>query len=188
MILDQQNIARIRSALKFHPRGMNISEIAQNLKLNRNSVAKYLEILMISGQVEAKPQGTSKVYTLSQRVPVSAMMDFSSDMIVMIDQDGRIIQANDLFLKFAGLSREQLIGEILSRNLPGLLPGPSGRGDPERMRERKSPKSWKKRPFLAGKKFSLKSKFFQPFLMTGVKGSRSSLRILPNVRQTSVRA
>ena len=31
------------------------------------------------------------MYTISQRVPVSAMVGFSSDMIVMINRDGRII-------------------------------------------------------------------------------------------------
>ena len=82
--------------------------------MNRNSVAKYLEILQISGQVDAKISGTSKIYTLSQRVPLSAMLGFSSDMVIIIDQEGRIIQVNDLFLKFTGFPREDLIGRTFS--------------------------------------------------------------------------
>ena len=53
MILDHEKITRIKTALKFHKKGMSIPEIARQLTMNRNSVAKYLGILLISGQVEA---------------------------------------------------------------------------------------------------------------------------------------
>ncbi|WAC03996.1 MAG: hypothetical protein OS112_05830 [Methanoregula sp.] len=53
MILDHEKISRIKTAPKSHKKGMSISEIARQLKMNRNSVAKYLEILLISGQVGA---------------------------------------------------------------------------------------------------------------------------------------
>jgi len=45
MILDQDNMNRIKKLLKSRPKGLTISDIAQILKLNRNSAAKYLEIL-----------------------------------------------------------------------------------------------------------------------------------------------
>ncbi|MGB9176546.1 MAG: PAS domain S-box protein [Methanoregula sp.] len=93
---------------------MSISEIARHLGLGRNSVAKYLEILQISGQVDVKISGTSKIYTISQRVPVSAMLGFSLFMIIMVNRDGRIIQVNDLFLRFTGVSRDNLIGRRFS--------------------------------------------------------------------------
>jgi len=109
MILDHEKIARIKKALKFHKKGMSIPEIARQLKMNRNSVAKYLGILLISGQAGAKEYGISKVYTLSQRVPVSAMMGFSSDMIVMADKSGWIIHADDRLIRFAYIQRETLI-------------------------------------------------------------------------------
>lgn len=109
--LDYEKIERSKRVLKFRPKGMSITEIARQLRMNRNSVAKYLEILLISGHVEAKQFGTSKVYTLSERVPVTAMMDFSSDMILLLDAEHRIVQANDRFLKFAGLPREAVVGQ-----------------------------------------------------------------------------
>ncbi len=121
MILDHEKLSRIKNVLKFRSKGMSISEIAHNLKLNRNSVAKYLEILQISGQVEAKKYGTSKVYTLSSRVPVSAMLGFSTDMIIMLDSDRRVLQVNNLFLEFAGVAREVLIGKSVEEtDLPFL--------------------------------------------------------------------
>jgi len=113
MILDQEKIARIKKILKFKPRGMNISEIALQLQMNRNSVAKYLEILFMNGEVEAKKLGTSKVYTVSQRVPVSGWISFSSDMIIIINPDGQVLQVNDSFLKFSNKISEEIIGKPL---------------------------------------------------------------------------
>lgn len=110
--MEIENLQKVKTALRFKTRGMSISELARHLKMNRNSVAKYLEILQISGEVEANSHGTSKVYTLSDRVPVSAMLHFSSDMIVMIDHGGRIIQCNDPFIQFIAIPREQLIGQV----------------------------------------------------------------------------
>lgn len=125
MILDHEKIERIRNSLKFHPKGMSITELARQLKINRNSVAKYLEILLISGQVEATAFGTSKVYSLSRRMPVSAMMSFSSDMILMIQSEGTILQCNDAFLNFTGLSRDTVIGENFSVLERAVFPGVS---------------------------------------------------------------
>jgi PAS domain S-box-containing protein len=111
MILDQEKIARIKKILKFNPRGMSISEIALQLHMNRNSAAKYLEILLMNGEVEVKKLGTSKVYTVSQRVPVSGWISFSSDMIIIINPEGRVLQANDSFLKFSNKTTGEIIGE-----------------------------------------------------------------------------
>jgi len=111
MILDQEKIARIKKILKVKPRGMSISEIALQLHMNRNSVAKYLEILLMNGEVEAKKLGTSKVYTVSQRVPVSGWIGFSSDLIIIINPEGQVLQANDAFLKFCTTTTEEIIGE-----------------------------------------------------------------------------
>lgn len=121
MILDFENLTRIKNALRFRSRGMNISELSRQLKINRNSVSKYLEILIMAGEVESHPIGTSKIYTISQHVPVSAMLKFSSDMILMIAHDGRIIQANDQFIEYSRTSRDLIIGKHYSETGIGLL-------------------------------------------------------------------
>ncbi len=110
MILDQEKIARIKNLLKFKPKGMSISDISHSLKMNRNSVAKYLDLLLVSGQVELRSYGTAKIYFLSQRVPLSAMLSFSSDLVIIIDSDFRIIQVNENFLSAFTVTREGLIG------------------------------------------------------------------------------
>ena len=119
MILDHENIARIKNALRFKSKGMTISEIASQLQLNRNSVAKYLEILSMNGEVEAKKLGTSRVYTISQRVPISGWIRFSSDMIVIFTPEGQVVQVNDPFLQFCNITQEGIIGsDIRKLNTP----------------------------------------------------------------------
>jgi PAS domain S-box-containing protein len=110
MILDQEKITRIKRLLKSRPKGLTISDISAALKINRNSVAKYLEILLITGQVEVKIFGNAKVYYLSSRVPISSMLRFASELILVLDHEGRITEVNDNFLNFFGKKREDIIG------------------------------------------------------------------------------
>jgi PAS domain S-box-containing protein len=110
-VLDQERVNLIKQILKWHPRGMTISNLTTKMKLNRNLVAKYLDMLLISGQVEMMTVGVAKVYFLSQRVPVSAMMEFSSDLIIMIDHNGKILQVNEQILVLLDEKRESLLGK-----------------------------------------------------------------------------
>ena len=111
MVMNQQQLAEITKVLKTNPRGMTVTQISKEIDLNRNSVAKYLEVLLISGHVEMRSYGPAKVFFLSQRVPISAMLDFSSDYLLILDRDLKIIRANDNFLKLVNIERENLIGQ-----------------------------------------------------------------------------
>ncbi|MDD1673345.1 MAG: PAS domain S-box protein [Methanomicrobiales archaeon] len=82
--------------------------------MNRNSVAKYLEILLISGHVEMRSFGAAKVFFLSNRIPISAMLSFSSDFILVLDNELRILQINDNFLKFLDLDKDSLLGRDIT--------------------------------------------------------------------------
>jgi len=104
---------QITNLLRAHPRGMTITDISLSLHLNRNSVAKYLEILVTSGQVEKRRIGRAKLYSLSQRVPVSAMLNLSTDMILILDEHARIWYANDNLLAFEGRDCSDVIGRDL---------------------------------------------------------------------------
>lgn len=110
MVMNQEQLSEITKVLKTNPRGMTVTQISKEINLNRNSVAKYLEVLLISGHVEMRSYGPAKVFFLSQRVPISAMLDFSSDYMLILDRDLRIIQANDNFLKLVEVERENLLG------------------------------------------------------------------------------
>ena len=105
MILDQEKITRIKKLLKARPKGLTISDISHSLKINRNSVAKYLEILLITGQVEMRMYGNAKVYYLSRRVPISSMLKFANELILVLDSEFRVVEANDNFLSYYNLKR-----------------------------------------------------------------------------------
>ena len=106
---------RIREALREQPLGMNIKEIARAVGLSRNSAAKYLDVLAATGQLEVRQIGNAKLYYLSRRVPVQNLLQLTHEMIVMLDNTLRIVQASDSFTEFLGSSREQVMGSRLSR-------------------------------------------------------------------------
>jgi|GEM_PF-1415226 len=111
-----KELATIKNILKNNPRGMTVTEISTAMKLNRHSAAKYLEVLVASGYVDKKSFGPSKVYYISQRIPVSAMLSFSSDIIVILDKELIVRNFNDRFLDFMGLGRM----EALNKNIDDL--------------------------------------------------------------------
>ena len=110
MVQYKDILDRIRDALKENPRGMTITEISSVINLNRNSTARYLDVLLISGQVELKQTGSAKVYFLSPRVPVEAVLDLSNDGILMFDSNRRIIRVNETFVALFGLDSDKTIG------------------------------------------------------------------------------
>lgn len=100
---------------------MNIREISDALRINRNSVAKYLDVLTSREEVEFKIFGKSKVYFLSQNVPVSTLIRFSSHLMAILNRDYRIVQINDALLRFLEQPREALIGTLIGESSSPLL-------------------------------------------------------------------
>ena len=105
-----KQLTEIKDVLRKNPRGLTIGEISDKINVNRNSVSKYLEVLRISGQVEMRALGRAKLFYISQRVPISAILDFSSDYILTLDDNLRVLRANDNLLKILNIDREVLIG------------------------------------------------------------------------------
>ena len=110
----QQELLVIRDLLKKNPNGMSVTDISKALKKNKNTIGRYLDILLISGQVDMRTYGMAKVYTLSQRVPLSAMLSYSKELIMVLDNESRIIDVNANFLTLLHLSREETIGKNLT--------------------------------------------------------------------------
>ncbi|MEI6840712.1 MAG: PAS domain-containing protein, partial [Methanomicrobiales archaeon] len=108
-------VARIRDILKDRPRGMTIEEISRILPLNRTSTAKYLNTLLISGQADMKSYGRAKVFSLTQRVPVSNLMSLSSELILVLDSEHTISYVNDQFLQIFHLKKQDLIGKQIDQ-------------------------------------------------------------------------
>lgn len=110
-ILDQDKVDKIKQHLRWNPLGLTISDLTSKMSINRNLVAKYLDMLLVSGQVEMHVMGAAKVYFLSHRVPISAMLEFSSDYILVIDAEQRVIQVNEQFITFLSETRDSLVGK-----------------------------------------------------------------------------
>ncbi|MDD1718601.1 MAG: PAS domain S-box protein [Methanoregulaceae archaeon] len=119
--MEGDEIGKIKEILKSEPRGLSIRQITDQLNINRNLVAKYLDMLLVSGQVEMRTIGVAKMYYLSQRVPISALMDFSSDFIAVLDEGLHVLQINDNFLAFSGTAREEVAGKTIEAGAIPLL-------------------------------------------------------------------
>ena len=109
-ILDPEKTRKIEHLLRHDPRGMTISHLSSGLNMNRNLMAKYLDVLHYSGHVEMQVTGTAKVYFISHRVPISAMLEFSSDYIIVLDAESKILQVNERVLTLLHTGRDDLIG------------------------------------------------------------------------------
>ncbi len=110
----QQELVAIKDLLRKNPEGMSVTDISKALKKNKNTIGRYLDILLISGQVDMRAFGMAKVYTISQRVPLSAMLSYSKELIMVLDADYRITDINEKFLHLLKLPREEAMGKTIS--------------------------------------------------------------------------
>jgi len=116
----EDEVTRIRAVLKENPLGMSIKEISAAVSMSRNSMAKYLEVLTASGQLELRHVGNAKLYTLSRRVPVENLLTQAGELIIVLDGSLRVVQASDSFCGFTGLPRIKILAARLS-SLPAPL-------------------------------------------------------------------
>ncbi|MFA5379135.1 MAG: histidine kinase, partial [Dehalococcoidia bacterium] len=93
----QEEISKIRVLLGSHPEGLSITDISSQLQMNRNSVAKYLDILRIQGAVDGRKRGTSKVYYHSQRLLASSVRRICTQPMVMVNEEGTVVDFNASF-------------------------------------------------------------------------------------------
>jgi len=110
----QREISLIKKVLSENPKGMTVTDISRKIKINRNSVAKYLDIMRISGHVDMITFGPAKVFFPSRRVPILDMLNYTSDYILVFDSNLKITMANDSFLNFMKIPRDELIGQTIN--------------------------------------------------------------------------
>ena len=105
----EREVSRFIEILRKHPLGLTIEEISRLLPLNRNATSKYLNRMLISGQVEMKTFGPAKVFFISKRVPVSDLLNLSSDLIMVLDHEMIIRHVNNRLLDVFLVRRSDLI-------------------------------------------------------------------------------
>jgi len=106
----QEELAEIKTILKNNPKGMTVTDIARQMHINRNSVAKYLDILLISGHTEMVTFGPAKVFFPSSRIPLATLMDFTHEYIVILDKQLKFLQVSEPLLQFLEIQRTEIIG------------------------------------------------------------------------------
>lgn len=107
----------IKELLGKHPKGLSITEIAGALHLHRNTAAKYLDMLALKGEVDRKKIGTAKNYFLVARMPVSALLHFTPDPVMVVDGRMEVSMVNGGALELFDCSLDVLYGEKV-QNLP----------------------------------------------------------------------
>ncbi|MDD1701384.1 MAG: PAS domain S-box protein, partial [Methanoregula sp.] len=105
---------RIKDYLKQDSQGMNIREISQGLNINRNSIAKYLDILTSQDEVDVRIYGKSKVYRLAQRVPISGLLQFSSNWIIILNNTMNVVQLNDAYIRYCRIQVDRILHHNIS--------------------------------------------------------------------------
>jgi PAS domain S-box-containing protein len=121
----QTEISRIKDLLAGHTDGMSITDIAGMLQVNRNTVSKYMDILQIQGAVDGRKIGTSKVYYLSERLPVSSLRKVCSRPFFVVNPDGIVVDLNPGFCSLVNISADQIIQQSYERLPLQILEGTS---------------------------------------------------------------
>lgn len=117
----QHEIGLIKKILNDNPKGMTVTDISRKIKINRNSVAKYLDIMRISGHVEMITFGPAKVFFPSRRIPILDMLNYTSDYILVFDEKLKITMVNDAFLGFLNIDRENVIGQTVPNTILAIF-------------------------------------------------------------------
>jgi len=105
-----RELTRIKSFLKGSSKGYTVTEISRSIDINRNSVAKYLDVLCISGAVELKVIGSAKIYTLTKRIPISSILSLSSEYLIVLDDEFVVTYVNEKVLTFENKASEDIVG------------------------------------------------------------------------------
>jgi two-component system, NarL family, sensor histidine kinase ComP len=111
MALSRQVVEQIKDLLRQNPQGLSITDIARIVDINRNTAGRYLDKLLLSGQVEMHHFGMAKLFRLSERLPVSAVLSISSELVLQLDSSLRIIFINDPFLQFIRATAKDIVGK-----------------------------------------------------------------------------
>lgn len=130
MVLRKDITSLIKDLLKKNPQGLSITDIVGSTGINRNTAGRYLENLLVSGQVEMRRFGMAKIYMVSQRVPLSAVLSISSELVIQLDNNLRIVFVNEPFLDLLGTEEKKILGKnieftpvnsIFDESFPRLL-------------------------------------------------------------------
>lgn len=119
--MQQEYEHQIKTLLREEPNGITILEIADKIGLNRNSTARYLDILASKQEIEVRQVGPAKLYKLCSgpSLPVQLelfkkAMDQASCGLTIADAqcaDMPLIYVNEKFCEITGYSQQEALGK-----------------------------------------------------------------------------
>src|SRR5665647_833017 len=142
MVLKKEVSDQIKDLLHKNPQGLKITDIVKDININRNTAGRYLENLLVSGQVEMRRLGMAKIYKISQRVPLSAVLSISSELVIQMDSFLRIIFVNEPFCALTGTDSKNLLGKNIEFTPVPLIFDELFVGFKERIREGIAGQEW----------------------------------------------
>ena len=170
MVLIKDITTKIKDVLNKNPQGLSILQIARKTGINRNTVGRYLENLLVSGQVEMHRFGMKKIYALSQRVALSSILSISSELVVQMDSSLRIIYANEPFLHLVGSDNNSLIGKNIEFTPVSMVFDELFEGFIENIKEGVAGKEWSGEFVLSTKDLHLFCRIVPTVFDDGRKG------------------
>jgi PAS domain S-box-containing protein len=112
----ENELDRIKELLKINPKGLSIEEVSGKLRLNRATAAKYLNSLVMSGQADMRALGPAKLFYLTHRLTLPNLLSLATDLIIILDNDLFIQEANDPFLTSFNVSKVELKGKKIEHS------------------------------------------------------------------------
>ncbi|RLI59201.1 MAG: hypothetical protein DRO93_08715 [Candidatus Thorarchaeota archaeon] len=130
--------SRILELLSASPTGMTISEISNNLKMSRNTTAKYLRTLEVTGDVVFRRVSSAKLYFPAKRIKTTRLIDVFTEPMLVADENYEVLKANIAFQRLVGCGEMVLRGRHLRdivagdkwRTVEGILNHKKGRRIP----------------------------------------------------------
>jgi PAS domain S-box-containing protein len=118
--LEEIQHRKIISLLQETQSGLSTDEIAKRLGLSRTTATKYLNSLVVSGQVNRRKAGPAKIYSLSARLPAKEILSRLPDRVLVLDDTYTVREVSDSFLATFEVTRDQVEG----RDVTGTVIGP----------------------------------------------------------------
>jgi hypothetical protein len=70
----------LKTILSAYPKGIGVTALSRKAHIHRNMAAKYLEVLLASGQVEMQKVGMTKLYVLKETPPLGTQLTYEKEL------------------------------------------------------------------------------------------------------------
>ncbi len=104
---------KIKTLVYENPRGLSIHEISTSVGINRNTITRYIDVLVATGQIEMRSMGKAKLYYPSKRVTLDAMLNFTNNGVIILNSKLEILQVNDVIEKRVTIKPEKTVTNII---------------------------------------------------------------------------